>query len=62
MAEQPDWIAKSFSLSDAKIKGETTPKDAEDAYVMEVGKKLRDKGGPGKAVVYVRPVGEVSAH
>ena len=62
MAEQPNWIQKAFNLSDAKIKGQGVAKDAEDNYVQEVGKKLRDKGGPGKAVVYVRHVGEFAAH
>lgn len=62
MTEQPTWLNKAFNLSDAKVKGEGQTKDAEDAYIQEVGKKLRDKGGPGKAVVYVRHTGEMAAH
>lgn len=62
MAERPTWLAKAFNTSDAKVKGQGTTQDAEDAYVKEVGDKLRGKGGPGKAVVYVKHVGELAAH
>ena len=62
MTEQPSWIAKTFNTQDAKVKGEGEIKDAEDHLAAEIGKSLRDKGGPGKAVVLVRREGDFAAH
>lgn len=62
MTEQPNWIEKAFNTKDAKVKGEGDVKDADDNLAAEIGKTLRDKGGPGKAVVLVRREGDFSAH
>lgn len=62
MAEHPSWIAKTFNTQDAKVKGEGAVKDADDNLTAQIGKQLKDKGGPGTVVVLVRREGDYSAH
>jgi hypothetical protein len=62
MAEYPTWISKTFNTRDAKVKGTGQVNDADDALALEIGKKMRDKGGAEKAVVYVQREGELAAH
>lgn len=62
MAEQPSWIGKLLNTEDTKVKGEGKVKDANDQLTAEIGRILRDKGGPGKAVVIVRRTGDQTAH
>lgn len=62
MAEHPNWISKAFNSEQAKVKGEGTVKSADDQLASEIGKKLRENGGPGTAVVLVRRAGDFSAH
>ncbi len=62
MAEHPSWISKAFNSEQAKVKGEGAVKSADDQLASEIGQKMRDKGGPGTAVVLVRHAGDYSAH
>lgn len=62
MAEHPSWIAKTFNTEQAKVKGQGEVKSADDALASEIGKKLRENGGPGTAVVLVRRAGDFSTH
>lgn len=62
MAEHPSWFSRLMNTEDTKVKGEGKVKDANDEMIMEIGKLLRDRGGPGKAVVLIRRVGDRVAH
>jgi outer membrane protein OmpA-like peptidoglycan-associated protein len=55
MATHPGWMAKTFRTKDAKLKGAVSAKekDVEDTVVATIGKELRAKGGPGKAIMVV---------
>ena len=54
MAERPSWIAKTFNTEDAQVKGAGKNSSADDQAEIHIGKRLRDKGGPSKAVVVVK--------
>ena len=62
MAQHPSWIGKLFNTDDAKMKGEGVVNDSHDQLINEMGQVLRDKGGPGKAVVILRRSGEQAAN
>lgn len=62
MAQHPSWIGKLLNTKDAKVKGEGTVEDANDQLATEIGQVLRDKGGPNKAVIIIRRVGDNTAH
>jgi hypothetical protein len=62
MTAQPNWIQKTFNTDAAKVKGDGEVKDAEEHLATQIGKTLRDKGGPGKAVVLIRREGDFTAH
>jgi len=55
MAERPNWFADTFNLRSAQIKRGTAAEGAaQDEQANKIGETLRNKGGPGKAVVIVR--------
>src|SRR5690606_38329831 len=60
MAEHPGWLARTFNTKDAQLKGEGKVKNSDDLVVAELGKKLREEGGPGKVVVFLRRAGHFS--
>jgi len=62
MAESVSWMGRLFNTDDAKVKGEGRLGDANDQVAAEIGRVLRDKGGPGKAVVIIRRAGTLMAH
>ena len=62
MAKQPTWLSKVFHTEDSVVKGEGKIKDANDQLTAELGKILKDKGGPGKVVVIIRRQGDRTAH
>jgi hypothetical protein len=62
MAENPGWLARTFSTKDATLKGEGRGRNASDKEVMKIGQDLRDKGGPGKVVVFIRRTTDPTAH
>lgn len=62
MAEHPTWMAKAFNTKDAKVKGQGTMNDADDSISAELGKRLKDKGGPEKAVVIIRRAGDFTVN
>ena len=62
MAERPTWIGKTFNTEDAQIKGAGKANDMEEAQVTSIGRRLRDKGGPGKSVVVVKYKPNTAAH
>jgi len=62
MAEQPGMLGKFFNSTDTMVKGEGKVDNANDRYNEEIGEILRDHGGPGKAVVIIRRVGDQSAY
>lgn len=64
MAEKSGWLAKKLVTKDSQVKNEAgkKPKDqtSEDAFYQALGKRLADKGGPGKVVTVVRYENPVS--
>jgi hypothetical protein len=62
MAEQPGMLGKLFNTTDTMVKGEGKVDDPNDRFNEEIGEILRDHGGPGKAVVIIRRVGDQSAY
>lgn len=62
MAEYPSWMSRTFNTEDAKIKGLGKTKSTKDAVLEEVGREMRQAGGPGKAVVFVLHHGESLSH
>lgn len=57
MAKRPNWIAKTFSTSESKIKGTSKgddKKNSDQILVERLGDKLKSLGGPGKVVVIVK--------
>ncbi len=62
MAERPTWLGKLFNTEDAKLKGEGVLRDANDQLDHDIGKILRNNGGPGRAVVVVRREGDRTVH
>jgi len=62
MAEHPNWFGRLFNTEDTVVKGEGKIKDINDEHIAEIGRVLRDKGGPGKAVVILRQKAAKSAH
>ncbi len=62
MTENPSWFGRLFNTDDTKIKGVGKPTDQEDRILDDIGNTIRDKGGPGKAVVILRQAGEGLAH
>jgi len=61
-AEHPSWLARVFNTEQAQIKGAGKVKDEEERIVADIGKRLRDKGGPGTGVVVVKTKEEAAAH
>ena len=62
MAEHPTWYGRLLNTEDTVVKGEGKIKDTDDQHIAEIGRVLRDKGGPGKAVVILRQKAPKSAH
>ncbi len=54
MAERANWIQKTFNTEGAQLKGAGKAKDAEDQVVVQIGDRLRSKGGPGSAVIVAK--------
>jgi hypothetical protein len=61
MTEKPNWFEKEFNTDDAKVKGAGKVKDSDDQVTTEIGRLLREKGGPKSVVVLVRRTGDHSA-
>jgi hypothetical protein len=61
MAEQPSWIGKLFNTKDAVVKGDGTVDNANDKLTADLGRILKENGGPGKVVVIVRREGDYQA-
>jgi len=62
MAEHPGWIARTFRTDEAHIKGQGEASATEDQMIQDIGKQLRERGGPGKAVVYMVSGVAAAAH
>jgi hypothetical protein len=58
MAEQPSWIGKMFNTKDTVVKGEGVVDSADEKLSADLGRILKENGGPGKVVVIVRREGE----
>jgi hypothetical protein len=54
MAEYPAWISTTLTIKTSKAKGSNTNKDQDDARTQEIAKKLKNRGGKGKAVVLIQ--------
>ena len=54
MTDTPNWIAKTFSTTDAEIKGAGRDNTDNERMMNEIGQSLRSKGGPGKVVIIAK--------
>jgi hypothetical protein len=62
MTENPSWFGRLFNTAETKIKGAGKPNSQDDQMIEELGKTIRERGGPGKAVVFIRHSGEGLTH
>lgn len=60
MTKRPNWIQRAFSTETAEIKDKGINLTANQRLLKEIGKRLRDEGGPSTAVVVAKFKNEVS--
>ena len=58
MAEKSSWLSKKLVTRDSQVKNEAgnrpEKQSSDDAFYQSLGKRLADKGGPGKVVTVIR--------
>jgi hypothetical protein len=59
MTKQPNWIQRAFSTETAEIKDKSLSDSRNETVIKEIGKRLRDNGGPGTAVIVAKFKNEV---
>lgn len=59
MTSQPNWIQRAFSTDTAEIKDKGLNMTNDEKLLKEIGKRLREKGGPRTAVIVAKFKNEV---
>lgn len=62
MTKHPNWIQRAFSTETAEIKGKGLSVTQREKLLKQIGKRLRDHGGPGTAVIVAKFKNEVVSH
>lgn len=62
MAEHPSWLARTFNTAQAKLKGDGRIKSSQDHVIADLGRQIRNHGGPNDVVVIVQHKSDNVAH